>query len=101
MLSLENCRGLLSSDSEEALEDRDLELLRDQLYCLARLSVEAFSAVGNENHSSTFHDALTSFEQSERESIAERAAVIEFDGNVTREAAERIAVSQAVQDWNN
>ena len=100
MLSLENCRSLLSSDSE-ALENRDLELLRDQLYCLARLSVEAFSNVGDEKQSSTFHDALTLLDQSERESIAERAAVIEFDGKVARETAERIAVSQAVQDWNN
>jgi hypothetical protein len=100
MLSLENCRSLLGADSER-LEDGDLELLRDQLYCLARLSLEAFSIVGDEKQSSTFHDALTLFEQSERECIEERAAVIEFDGKIARETAERIAVSQAVQDWNN
>lgn len=100
MLSLENCRSLLGSDSE-GLEDRDLELLRDQFYCLARLSLEAFSNVGDEKQSPTFHDALTLFGQSERECIEERAAVIEFEGKIARETAERIAVSQAVQDWNN
>ena len=100
MLSLENCRSLLGNDSE-GLDESDLELLREQFYCLARLSLEIFSNVGNQGQASAFQDALISFEQSERESIEERAAVIEFDGKVTRETAERIAISQAVQDWNN
>ena len=100
MLSLENCRSLLGDDSER-LEQSDLELLREQFYCLARLSLEMFSNVGNQGPSSAFQHALTSFEQSDRDSIEERAAVIEFDGKVARETAERIAISQAVRDWNN
>jgi hypothetical protein len=100
MLSLDNCRSLLNSHSEEP-DDADLESLRDQFYCIARLGLEVFARVGREKDASAFHDALTSFEQSERESIEERAALIEFEGKIDRERAERIAISQLIKDWNN
>lgn len=99
MLSLDHCRTLLGRDSEE-LDDADLATLRDQLYSLATLSVERFSRIEGEE-SATFKDALALFEQSERETIEERAAVIEFDGKLKREIAERSAISQVVEEWNN
>ena len=99
MLSLDNCRTLLDRDGEE-LYDADLTTLRDQLYSLASLAVDRFSKIQCKP-SVTFKDAVALFEQSERETIEERAAVIEFEGNLEREIAERRAISQAVEEWNN
>jgi hypothetical protein len=99
MLSLENCRTLLDCDGEE-LNDVDLADLRDQLYSLASLTVERFSKI-EFKQAATFDDALEWFGESERETIEERAAVIEFEGKFEREIAERSAISQAVEEWNN
>lgn len=99
MLSLDDCRTLLNRDGEE-LNDADLADLRDQLYSLASLTVERFSRIECKE-GATFKDALALFGQSERETIEERAAVIEFEGKLEREVAERSAISQAVEEWNN
>jgi hypothetical protein len=99
MLSLDNCRTLLDGDDEE-LNDVDLADLRDQLYSLASLTVERFSKIECKP-GTTFEDALEWFGESERETIEERAAVIEFEGKLDRQIAERSAISQAVQEWNN
>jgi hypothetical protein len=98
MLSLDNCRDLLGCDGEE-LDAADLESIRDQLYSVARLTLERSPTSSGQE--STFKDALTFFPQLERESIEERAAVIEFEGKLRREVAEKSAISQAMQDWNN
>lgn len=99
MLSLDNCRRLLDEDGE-ALNDADLATLRDQLYSLASLVLERYSRSECKNNA-TFKDALAVFGPSERETIEERAAVIEFEGKLEREIAERTAISQAVEDWTN
>jgi hypothetical protein len=100
MLSLENCRNLLGRHGDE-LDDADIKALRDEFYSFATLSIEVFSSVGYGKKSSTFHDALALFEESQRDYIAERAAVIEFEAKIERETAERIAIGQAIKDWNN
>jgi hypothetical protein len=99
MLSLDNCRTLLDRDGEE-LNDADLATLREQLYSLATLTVEVFSRSESQQDAS-FKDALALFGKSERETIEERAAVMEFEGKLEREIAERSAISQAVEEWNN
>jgi len=98
MLSLDNCRDLLGCDGEE-LNDADLQSVRDQLYSVARLTLEKSPISSVEE--STFKDALAFFPQLERESIEERAALIEFEGKLRREVAEKNVVSQSMQDWNN
>lgn len=95
MLSLQNCRLLLKGDSEE-VEDTDLTVIRDQFYELARLTLEQFV-----NRRASFNSVLESFEETEKEAIEERAAVLEFEGNLERETAERIAISQALEEWEN
>lgn len=95
MLSLQNCRKLLTGECEE-VGDSELMLVRDQLYDLARLTLEQFV-----NRRASFNSVLESFGQSEKEVIEERAAIMEFEGNLEREAAERIAISRAIEEWEN
>lgn len=95
MLSLQTCRKLLTGECEE-VEDTQLTVVRDQLYELARLTLKQF-----ENRRASFNSVLGAFGQSEKEVIEERAAVLEFEGNLEREVAERIAVSQAIEEWEN
>lgn len=99
MLSLDNCRTLLDREGEE-LNDADLATVRDQLYSLATLTVEVFSRIESQQDAS-FRDALALFRKSDRETIEERAAVMEFEGKLEREIAEKSAISQAVEEWNN
>jgi len=95
MLSLQNCRKLLKGEREE-LEDTELTLVRDQFYELARLTVEQFA-----NQRAAYNSVLESFEPTEKEVIEERAAVLEFEGNIERETAEKLAITQAIEEWEN
>ena len=104
------CRGILGGNSPES--DADLEFLRNGLYELARAVVEAFSHQFRENghdrapdapqrtiagepkvlsasKSASFLEALQAVPEEDRYELEERAGIMEFDGGLDRDAAER------------
>lgn len=91
MLSLQHCRKILGAKA--AMSDEELITLRDQLYCFAELALgvrdqkqKAVPAVAN-----TLDQIAGSQEDSDV--LRERAAIIEFDGNISRDEAERMAIT--------
>ena len=115
MLSLKKCRELLPADSPES--DSELELLRDQLYGLARVAVEACTPLRcrNSQHNAPdgarraigggardnepqeparFFAGLASLPEDERYEVEERAGIMEFEGGLDRGAAEQSAFSE-------
>jgi len=100
MLSLANCRELLGVESAKIV-DEEMEALRDQLYSLANLSLKDFQAKGKSRSSCSFRLSLGQCFEESRIEVEERAAVMEFDGNLSRDEAERAAIAGAVKDWNN
>ena len=88
MISLERCRKILGSSNK--ITDDDLATLRDQFYCLASLALEE-------------RDRQKKFLKVnggviDRDALEERAAIIEFEGNLSREEAEDYAVAQAIEN---
>ena len=90
MLSLERCRKVLGSGNN--LSDEDLATLRDQLYCFASLALELRD---HQKKSARENHGLDSID---RDALEERAAIIEFDGNVSRDEAEKTAVALALEN---
>ena len=93
MLSLERCSKLLGP--ENGLPDEKLVTLRDQLYCLAELFLDLRDSrqkLGEPE--GTFEQIAIS--QGDPDALRERAAIIEFDGNVSRGEAERRAISMSL-----
>ncbi len=104
MLSVKNCRELLGPTSR-ILADEEVEELREQLYCLAGLTVGQFvrtqRLAKSESNILDFRTALNSFMEAEIDCIEERAAVIEFDGNLPRDEAERAAIAMRLRGSDN
>lgn len=120
MLSLKRCRELLGFKC--ALTDYELGVLRDQLYGLAQVLVEAVldrrrgegcsgaaeavpvDGVG-ENGSApsikSLQDMLTQLPPDQREHLEERAAIREFDGSLGRDEAERAAIFEYWRSMGN
>lgn len=93
MLSLEECRRVLGPRC--SLSDAGLESLRDQIRDLAVVVINSFvegPQTGDHAHDDALRPAAVS--ENDRDAVAERAAMLEFDGGMTREEAERAAVSQ-------
>lgn len=102
MLSLQRCRAILG----HRLDDADLERVRDQLYAVAAVTVEAFIQgqrspaprdVGSLGGEADRRDALALLPPEERVAVEERAALMEFDGGLDRDRAERHAVLRLVR----
>jgi len=74
MLSLSLCRKILGSSDNE-LTDEALATLREELYCLASLALD-----------------LT------EQTIGVRATIIEFEGNIRPDEAERRTIALAVEN---
>lgn len=97
MLPLHQCRKILGPNC--SLTDCQLDQLRDQLYALADIVVDAFcdqrtDISGHDQPSSVnvgFADALRLLPVAERETLQERAAIMEFDGELQHSEAERAA----------
>lgn len=89
MLSLERCRKVLGSSNK--LSDEDLAMLRDQFYCLASLTLEERDR--QKKSLLCLNDGLI-----DRDALEERAAIIEFEGNLSREEAESNAIAQAIEN---
>jgi hypothetical protein len=95
MVSLDRCRKVLGQ--KESISDENLVTLREQLYCFAELifDVREKRKKSSEKSSDGF---MTPFEQAAKsqedpEVLRERAAIIEFEGNTSRDEAERMAIS--------
>ena len=96
MLSLKRCREILGADSPET--ESDLELLRDQLYGLVRVAVEAIPQKPRKNSPprppECLTEALALLPEEERYEVEERAGIMEFEGGLERGAAEQAAFSE-------
>ena len=112
MFSLARCRAILGDDSPES--DADLSRLREHLYGMARMVVEACSGKRCEKRSprapnaprrafktgareiapAGFSGDSALLLEDERYEVEERAAIQEFDGGLDRSAAERAAFSE-------
>lgn len=88
MISLERCRKVLGP--KNGLSDENLATLREQLYCFAELALNIRDCQKGKD-SFALEQAANSPE--DLEALRERAAIIEFDGNVLRDEAERIAIT--------
>ena len=86
MLSLQQCRELLGSDAK--LNDAELEALRNHFYALAKIAVAM--------HASTVA-TWERLDESERYTVGERAAILEFEGKLPRVAAEHTAMVLATK----
>jgi hypothetical protein len=85
MLSLERCRALLDSDCP--LTDAQIERLRDQIRVHAEVIFDTMNAPG---FITPFSEALRRLPDSEE--AEECAAILEFDGGMSRNRAEKKAV---------
>jgi len=88
MLTIHKCRKLVGADCD--LTDKELEQLRNQFYCLASLALE------ERDRQKKFLKVNGSV--IDRHAVEERAAIIEFEGNVSRDKAERDAVALALEN---
>ncbi len=94
MLSIKRCREVLGN--KVALEDDEIQQLRDQLYSLANaiLDISPRTSSGPETNLDAVSHLMT---EEEAEEVSERAAVREFDGHMPREEAERAAVVDVIR----
>lgn len=104
MLSLDRCRVLLGA-VERSRSNAELEAMRDHLYTFARFAVAAYfraegegaeesGGIGESRH---FVSALSMFPDKDREELRERAAILEFEGRIGRDQAERRAVRDLLE----
>ena len=94
MLSLECCRKHLGPKNN--VPDEKLVTLRDQLYCLAELVLDLRDSSPKADLSvdGAFEQIAVSNE--DPNALKERAAIIEFDGKVSRDVAERRAIEMSL-----
>ena len=69
--------------------------MRDQLYELARCAVGAYEREGTGRREEWA--ALNLLSQEDRDAVEERAAVLEFDANMARSSATRMALVSHLQ----
>jgi len=87
-LSATVCRRLLGGMAK-GMSDVEVEQIRDQLYTVARLVVTAY-----EPRRQLFSEVLEFLPESQRSDAEERAAILQFDGKLNRDQAERLAISK-------
>jgi hypothetical protein len=87
-LSLAECRRLIGEDS---ITDEKLEQVRDGFYAVARTVTCAYLRGKDREGLSIILSALS---EDDRAEVEERAAIIEFEGKLSRDQAERLALNQ-------
>lgn len=92
MLSLDRCRSLLGPAGTQ-ISDSNLEILRDQLYALADIACEA--AARDTVSDADFQNVTARLPDDIRDAADERAAIIQHDGGLPRQIAERRALHAA------
>ena len=109
MLSLKQCRQHLPAKLQ-SMSDEELERLRDSLAALASVALGSFGQLRSTDSSTSAHhdgkpsrpvpgtqtleDLVSDIPNPDRELILERAAIIEFDAGLDRQAAEDVALSE-------
>jgi hypothetical protein len=94
MLSLERCRKLLGP--ENSVPDEKLVTLRDQLYCLAELVLDLRDSSQKVDPSVNGAFEQIAVSNEDPNVLKERAAIIEFDGKVSRDEAERRTIEMSL-----
>lgn len=84
MLSVKTCRAILVDDAPAS--DEKLEQVRDQLYAIAH----AWFDVGL---NTAITEPTLALDVNDRADIEERAAMMEYDGQMSRDDAERNAIA--------
>ena len=88
-IPIDTCRRFLGP-AAAGLTDAQLEELRDQLYDLAQVTVASYaSGPGVPPKRLAPH-----FGEADYFDVEERAAIMEFDGRLSRDQAERLALRQ-------
>ena len=90
---MQKCRSILGTDCN--LTDAQLEQLRQELYAFADVAVGAFCAFRKPGVYPENGSCLDVIPVHERDAVAERAAILEFDANLKKPEAER----QAFGEW--
>jgi hypothetical protein len=109
MLVLETCRKLLPPTARPISAD-ELESLRDQMVVLAQIAFESVNEIRGAGtpkpkvsprkaravgaHQRSFQELIRSVPGSDQELIIERAAILEFEGGLSRKTAEDLALSE-------
>lgn len=94
MISLERCRKILGPNNP--VSDENLAALREQLYSFAELALDIRDRSSDSPVASAFDQIASSHE--DPDVLRERAAIIEFDGNISRDEAERMAVGLSLEN---
>jgi hypothetical protein len=84
-LSIDSCQRLLGPIGRQ-MADGELERLRDELYALARVTLTAYAQSSPDARRA---QAVTA---DDRFSLDERAAILQFDGKLSRDTSDRLAV---------
>jgi hypothetical protein len=98
LTSLERCRQILGGTAD-CLSDDQILTLRDQLAAFAAVAVDLFGAAQRSPKPSNglLLAALGALDPNERADVEERAAILEFEGKLSRDQAERLAL-QSIRD---
>jgi hypothetical protein len=95
VLTLQKCRSVLGTDCK--LTDSELEQLRQELYAYADIALESFRASKTPQIGPIVESCLDAIPDHERETVAERAAILEYEGHLQKPEAERQAFGEWVQ----
>jgi hypothetical protein len=101
VLSVKQCRHILGLNAPAS--DRDVERLRDEIYALAQIALASPFLQPNrrENHGNRaanhYAEAIAWFSADERVEIEERAGIMEYDGHLPRDEAERCAIASIAE----
>jgi hypothetical protein len=98
VLTLQKCRSLIGTDCK--LTHAELEQLRQEMYAYADVAIESLCASRKPGACPTGESCLEAIPIEEREAVAERAAILEYEGNLTKPEAERQAFGEWVRAKN-
>ena len=103
MLDLDRCRKLLGEDA--AVTDEELVEIRESLYQLAHLLVTAYAeqddAVKAVAASEEFQKFLETLSPEKQDQLEIRATALCNDIGVTRDDAERMAITEYIETQRN
>ena len=94
MLSIEKCRAHLPR-AGEGLTDMEVERIRDGFVAIAGVVLERLKQPGAVVHMSGEVFGMVASDL--REEAEERAAIMEFEGGLPRDRAERAALTEVLQ----
>jgi hypothetical protein len=100
MLTLKKCRDILGPSC--SLSDSELEQYRDCLYALADIASKTYpksrstraTALPSPPKVVTFETMLNLLSEAEREEAKERVSIMEVEGEISREEAEKMILSK-------